>query len=68
MINDAVKAATVARLDDLVAAAKRLQALLDARQDAPPFHLARLAIDVDAVVGMLQRHAEALESVGNFPP
>ncbi len=68
MILNDVKAATVARLDDLITSARRLQALLDGRPDLPPFALARLAIDADAAVGLLQHHAELLESGGNFPP
>lgn len=60
-MKDAVQEAVAARLTDLTAAAQRLQGLLDARSDAPPFPLARLAVDVDGMVGALERHAQALE-------
>jgi len=57
----AVQTAVRDRLSDLARQAQRLQAAL-AADALPPFQLARLGIDVDGMVGTLERHAEALQA------
>lgn len=59
----AVQSAVAERLDDLIRVAQRLRAAVVAESPAAPlptFPLARLAVDVDAMVGRLEGHAEQL--------
>jgi hypothetical protein len=58
-----MKPAIQERLNDLATIAQWLRAILDAETPGnplPPFALCRLAIDVDNVVGQMERHAERL--------
>jgi hypothetical protein len=60
-----MKLALVDRLDDLIAAAQRLQRILDAEQPDVPYPvsvLVRVGIDTDEAASTLEHHAGALGS------
>jgi hypothetical protein len=60
------------RLADLAAVVAALDARLAAADalEVPSMQVARLAVDLDLAAARLQRHAEALDALGqeNFPP
>jgi hypothetical protein len=63
-----MKVAISARVDDLVAAARRLQKLIDHEDPAmplPALPLCKLAVDVDQAVLKLEAHLQKL--TGNAP-
>jgi hypothetical protein len=58
-----MKTAINQRLDDLIAVAKKLQAILDAedaKRPLPTMLLCRAAVDIDQAAAKLKLHAEAL--------
>jgi hypothetical protein len=58
-----MKTAIAQRLEDLIAVAKKLQAILDAedaKQPLPTMPLCRVAVDIDQAAAKLEQHAEAL--------
>ena len=56
------------RLDDLVTAAKRIQAPIDDPTDPPPgLLLCRAAVDIDAAAAKLADHAALLDAATSPP-